>query len=367
MTQSIRERFLITGGAGFIGSAVVKMLLEETPHEVAVLDALTYAGNPENLAAFAEEPRFRFFQADIRDRAAVDHVFDIVRPTRILHLAAESHVDRSIDAPGTFVETNILGTYNLLEASRKFLDTIPAEVRARFRFQHISTDEVFGDLDADDPRFEETTPYRPSSPYSASKAASDHLVHAWGRTFHVPTLLTNCSNNYGPRQFPEKLIPLMILTALAGKPLPIYGTGAQIRDWLYVEDHARALLAVALRAVPGSSYVIGGECEKTNLEVVQELCAVLDELTPRADGRPYAEQISFVRDRPGHDARYAIDPAKIRNDLGWRPREDFSSGLRKTVRWYLENRAWCRHIQEGSYQCQRLGLGNGESREKETL
>ena len=350
--------FLVTGGAGFIGSAVVKLLMETTPHRVVVVDKLTYAGNPENLAAFQKSPRFRFCQNDICDRPAMDRILAEEQPDNILNLAAESHVDRSIDAPGTFIDTNINGTYTLLEAARKYYATLDGAHRERFRFQHISTDEVFGDLDTPDaPRFCETTPYAPSSPYSASKAASDHLVRAWHRTFGLPTLLTNCSNNYGPRHFPEKLIPLVILSALAGKPLPVYGTGQQIRDWLYVEDHARALVAVALRATPGENYCIGGNCEMTNLAVVEQICALLDEMRPRQDGRRYAEQITFVTDRPGHDKRYAIDPGKIRRDLGWEPQENFASGLRKTIQWYLDNQPWCDHILQGTYQCQRLGLG----------
>ena len=354
----MERTFIVTGGAGFIGSAVVKLLMETTPHRVVVVDKLTYAGNPENLAEFQANPRFRFCQADICDRQAMDRILAEEHPDNILNLAAESHVDRSIDAPGTFVETNVNGTYTLLEAARKYYATLAEARRGRFRFQHISTDEVFGDLDTPDaPRFCETTPYAPSSPYSASKAASDHLVRAWHRTFGLPTLLTNCSNNYGPRHFPEKLIPLVILSALAGKPLPVYGTGQQIRDWLYVEDHARALVTVALQASPGESYCIGGNCEQTNLDVVKQVCALLDEMRPRQDGHPYAEQITFVTDRPGHDRRYAIDPGKIRRDLGWEPKENFASGLRKTIQWYLDNQPWCQHILQGTYQCQRLGLG----------
>ena len=354
----MERTFIVTGGAGFIGSAVVKLLMETTPHRVVVVDKLTYAGNPENLAEFQANPRFRFCQADIGDRQAMDRILAEEHPDNILNLAAESHVDRSIDAPGTFVETNVNGTYTLLEAARKYYATLDEARRGRFRFQHISTDEVFGDLDTPDaPRFRETTPYAPSSPYSASKAASDHLVRAWHRTFGLPTLLTNCSNNYGPRHFPEKLIPLVILSALAGKPLPVYGTGQQIRDWLYVEDHARALVTVALQASPGESYCIGGNCEQTNLDVVKQVCALLDEMRPRQDGHPYAEQITFVTDRPGHDRRYAIDPGKIRRDLGWEPKENFASGLRKTIQWYLDNQPWCQHILQGTYQCQRLGLG----------
>ncbi|WP_297537263.1 dTDP-glucose 4,6-dehydratase [Roseovarius sp.] len=348
-------RLLITGGAGFIGSAVVRLAVARG-HEVINLDALTYAACLENVASVADSPRYSFVHADIRDRAALDRVFAQHAPEAVLHLAAESHVDRSIDGPGTFVETNITGTYNLLEAARGHWH---AQGRPeRFRFQHISTDEVYGSLPADPTvKFTEDTPYDPRSPYSASKAASDHLVRAWHETYGLPILITNCSNNYGPFHFPEKLIPVVILNALAGKPLPIYGDGSNVRDWLYVEDHAEALLTVLERGVPGRSYNIGGENELSNLELVRRLCAVLDELAPREDGQSYAGQISFVADRPGHDARYAIDPARIRAELGWRPSVTVDEGLRRTVRWYLDNEAWWQALLARDGVGKRLGTG----------
>ncbi|WP_176014646.1 dTDP-glucose 4,6-dehydratase [Victivallis sp. Marseille-Q1083] len=356
------KKFIVTGGAGFIGSAVVRRLLQYTPHEVCVIDKLTYAGNLESLEPVAHLPTYRFERADICDRPAVEAIFDDFRPDAVMHLAAESHVDRSIDAPGEFVQTNIVGTYTLLEAARRYWQGLPAGRQAAFRFHHISTDEVFGDLKGPGDYFRETTPYAPSSPYSASKAASDHLVRAWQRTFQLPTLVTNCSNNYGPYHFPEKLIPLMILNALDGKPLPVYGDGGQIRDWLYVEDHAAALLKVITEGTPGQTYNIGGNHEKTNLEVVRLICALLDELRPRADGKSYREQITFVADRPGHDLRYAIDASKIRRELHWQPQETFASGLRKTVLWYLEHKdTWCRRVLDGSYRLERLGLGGKPS------
>ncbi len=348
-------RLLITGGAGFIGSAVVRLAVARG-HEVINLDALTYAACLENVASVADSPRYSFVHADIRDRAALDRVFAQHAPEAVLHLAAESHVDRSIDGPGTFVETNITGTYNLLEAARGHWH---AQGRPeRFRFQHISTDEVYGSLPADPTvKFTEDTPYDPRSPYSASKAASDHLVRAWHETYGLPVLITNCSNNYGPFHFPEKLIPVIILNALAGKPLPIYGDGSNVRDWLYVEDHAEALLTVLERGVPGRSYNIGGENELSNLELVRRLCAVLDELAPREDGQSYAGQISFVADRPGHDARYAIDPARIRAELGWRPSVTVDEGLRRTVRWYLDNEAWWQALLARDGVGKRVGTG----------
>lgn len=348
-------RLLITGGAGFIGSAVVRLAVARG-HEVINLDALTYAACLENVASVADSPRYSFVHADIRDRAALDRVFAQHAPEAVLHLAAESHVDRSIDGPGTFVETNITGTYNLLEAARGHWH---AQGRPeRFRFQHISTDEVYGSLPADPTvKFTEDTSYDPRSPYSASKAASDHLVRAWHETYGLPILITNCSNNYGPFHFPEKLIPVVILNALAGKPLPIYGDGSNVRDWLYVEDHAEALLTVLERGVPGRSYNIGGENELSNLELVRRLCAVLDELAPREDGQSYAGQISFVADRPGHDARYAIDPARIRAELGWRPSVTVDEGLRRTVRWYLDNEAWWQALLARDGVGKRLGTG----------
>ena len=348
-------RILVTGGAGFIGSAVVRHLVGNTNQEVACLDKLTYAGNLESLGSAADSPRYRFYRVDICDAPALDRVFAEFQPTAVMHLAAESHVDRSIDGPADFIQTNIVGTYTLLEAARRYWNTLEPESKASFRFHHISTDEVYGDLEGTDDLFTETTPYAPSSPYSASKASSDHLVRAWQRTYGLPTLVTNCSNNYGPYHFPEKLIPHMILNALAGKPLPVYGDGSQIRDWLYVEDHARALVEVVTRGEVGETYNIGGHNEKRNLEVVETICALLDELKPAADGRSYKELITFVKDRPGHDRRYAIDASKIERELGWKPQETFESGIRKTVQWYLDNRQWWERVLNGSYQLGRLG------------
>jgi len=340
---------LVTGGAGFIGSAVVRAAVARG-RAVVNLDALTYAACLDNVASVADSPLYRFEQADIRDRAALDRVFAAHRPDAVMHLAAESHVDRSIDAPGDFIDTNITGTYNLLEAARAHWDR--AGRPDSFRFHHISTDEVFGSLGATG-QFTETTPYDPRSPYSASKAASDHLVRAWGATYGLPVLLTNCSNNYGPYHFPEKLVPVTILNALAGKPLPIYGDGANVRDWLYVEDHADALLCVLDRGAVGQSYNIGGENERTNLELVQTICAILDRLHPGP--APYGDLITFVTDRPGHDARYAIDPTRIRDDLGWRPGVTVDEGLERTVAWYLDNEDWWRPLQARAGVGQRLG------------
>lgn len=355
-----RRKIIVTGGAGFIGSAVVRMLIGETPHEVCVIDKLTYAGNLDSLAEVSGSSRFHFEKVDICDRSGVDRVFKEFQPDAVMHLAAESHVDRSIDGPGEFIRTNIVGTYTMLEAARSYFASLDGERRKAFRFHHISTDEVYGDLGGPEDFFRETTPYAPSSPYSASKASSDHLVRAWRRTFGLPTMVTNCSNNYGPYHFPEKLIPLVILHALDGKPLPVYGTGAQIRDWLYVEDHARALIKVVTEGVPGETYNIGGHNEKKNIEVVETICRLLDELQPRPDGKSYREQITFVTDRPGHDLRYAIDAAKIGRELGWKPQETFESGIRKTVQWYLDNKdGWCRRVLDGSYRMERLGLGKG--------
>ncbi len=350
-------RILVTGGAGFIGSALVRHLLTETQHEVFNVDKLTYAGNLESLAPVAASPRYRFLQADICDRAAMDEALRDFQPDAVMHLAAESHVDRSIDGPSAFIQTNIVGTYSLLESVRAYWLGLDKERKAAFRFHHISTDEVYGDLHGADDLFTETTPYAPSSPYSASKAASDHLVRAWSRTYGLPVLLTNCSNNYGPYHFPEKLIPLMILNALDGKPLPVYGNGQQIRDWLFVEDHARALMEVVTRGKLGETYNIGGHNEQKNLDVVRAICALLEELAPEkpAGVARYEDLITYVQDRPGHDLRYAIDAGKIERELGWTPRETFETGLRKTVRWYLDNREWCRHVQDGSYQGERLG------------
>ena len=349
-------KLLVTGGAGFIGSAVIRHLIRNTGHEVVNLDKLTYAGNLESLAETVRSERYRFEQADICNRAEMDRILAQHQPDAIMHLAAESHVDRSIDGPAEFIQTNIVGTYTLLEATRHYWQALEGKNKANFRFHHISTDEVFGDLEElDDHLFTETTPYNPSSPYSASKASSDHLVRAWMRTYGLPTLITNCSNNYGPFHFPEKLIPLVILNALDGKPLPIYGQGDQIRDWLYVEDHARALVEVVTRGRPGETYNIGGHNEKTNLQVVQTLCGLLEELAPQP-GRDYRSLITHVADRPGHDHRYAIDAGKIERELGWAPAETFETGLRKTVTWYLNNQEWCKRVQDGSYQRQRLGL-----------
>lgn len=350
-------RILVTGGAGFIGSALIRHLIEHTGHEVLNLDKLTYAGNLESLQRIASNSRYEFVQADIADQTTVSTLLERFQPDAIMHLAAESHVDRSIDGPAAFIQTNIVGTYALLEATRAWWNRLPAEKRQAFRFHHISTDEVYGDLHGVDDLFTETTPYAPSSPYSASKAASDHLVRAWHRTYGLPVLLTNCSNNYGPFHFPEKLIPLVILNALAGKPLPVYGNGLQVRDWLFVEDHARALLKVVTEGKVGETYNIGGHNEQKNIDVVRGICTLLEELAPEhpAGVANYADLITFVQDRPGHDLRYAIDASKIERELGWTPEETFESGLRKTVQWYLDNLEWCRHVQDGSYQGERLG------------
>lgn len=350
-------RILVTGGAGFIGSAVVRHLIENSASEVANLDKLTYAGNLESLSSVADSPRYHFYQVDICDGAALDVVFAEFQPTTVMHLAAESHVDRSIDGPADFIQTNIVGTYSLLEATRRYWSGLPEEARAAFRFHHISTDEVYGDLEGTDDLFSETTPYAPSSPYSASKASSDHLVRAWQRTYGLPVLVTNCSNNYGPFHFPEKLIPHVILNALAGKPLPVYGDGSQIRDWLYVEDHARALVEVVTKGKVGETYNIGGHNEKRNLEVVHTLCDLLEDLAPNkpAGVERYRDLITFVKDRPGHDLRYAIDASKIERELGWVPQETFESGIRKTVQWYLDNCDWWQRVLNGNYRLGRLG------------
>jgi dTDP-glucose 4,6-dehydratase len=347
-------KLLITGGAGFIGSAVIRHIIRHTADSVVNVDKLTYAGNLESLAEVADSDRYAFEQVDICDRAEVERIFREHQPDAVMHLAAESHVDRSIDGPAEFIQTNIVGTYTLLEAARAYWNGLDAERRDAFRFHHISTDEVYGDLEGPEGLFTEETSYAPSSPYSASKASSDHLVRAWQRTYGLPTLITNCSNNYGPYHFPEKLIPLMILNALEGKALPVYGKGEQIRDWLYVEDHAGALYKVVTEGEVGETYNIGGHNEKQNIEVVNTICALLDELAP-SQHSPYANLITYVADRPGHDLRYAIDADKIERELGWRPEETFESGIRKTVQWYLDNQAWCRRVQDGSYQRERLG------------
>ncbi|MFJ5335987.1 dTDP-glucose 4,6-dehydratase [Pectobacterium sp. CHL-2024] len=354
------KRILITGGAGFIGSALVRYILTETQDSVVVVDKLTYAGNLSSLAPVADSSRFAFEQVDICDRAELDHVFTAYQPALVMHLAAESHVDRSIDGPAAFIETNIVGTYTMLEAARHYWQNLADADKRAFRFHHISTDEVFGDLHGTDDLFTETTPYAPSSPYSASKASSDHLVRAWLRTYGFPTVITNCSNNYGPYHFPEKLIPLVILNAVAGKPLPVYGDGAQIRDWLFVEDHARALYKVVTEGEIGETYNIGGHNERKNIEVVQTICALLEELAPNkpAGVAYYRDLITYVKDRPGHDMRYAIDAGKIARELGWRPEETFETGMRKTVSWYLNNEKWWRSVQDGSYAGERLGLND---------
>ena len=349
---------LVTGGAGFIGSAVVRHIIANTQDTVVNVDKLTYAGNKESLITVEHSPRYHFRQVDICDRAAIDAVLAEFAPDIVMHLAAESHVDRSIDGPAAFIETNIVGTYTLLEASRQYWLTLPPEKKSTFRFHHISTDEVYGALGATG-LFTEETAYSPNSPYSASKASSDHLVRAWHETYGLPTVVTNCSNNYGPYHFPEKLIPLVILNAIAGKPLPVYGKGNQVRDWLYVDDHARALYTVAKKGVIGETYNIGGHNEKQNIEVVQTICALLEEMRPEkpVGVAQYSDLITHVADRPGHDVRYAIDASKIQRELGWVPEETFDSGIRKTVRWYLDNPVWWQHVLDGSYQMQRLGLG----------
>jgi dTDP-glucose 4,6-dehydratase len=351
-------KILVTGGAGFIGSAVVRHIIKDTKDEVLVVDCLTYAGNLESLTDVSDDPRYNFEHVNICDRDGLDRVFAQHKPDAVMHLAAESHVDRSIDGPSAFMETNIIGTYTLLESARQYWLGLAAEKKPAFRFHHISTDEVYGDLHGTDDLFTETTPYAPSSPYSASKASSDHLVRAWHRTYGLPTMVTNCSNNYGPYHFPEKLIPLTILNAISGKPLPVYGNGSQIRDWLYVEDHARALYKVVTTGVVGETYNIGGHNERKNIDVVKTICRLLDELVPSklAGVDRYENLITYVTDRPGHDLRYAIDGAKIKRELGWQPQETFESGIRKTVEWYLNNKTWWQRVQDGSYSGERLGL-----------
>lgn len=361
--QKMSLNFLITGGAGFIGSAVIRFLVRETDHQVLNFDKLTYAGNLESLVGVSENSRYQFVRGDVCDRTLVSRLFSEFQPDVVMHLAAESHVDRSIDGPAEFIQTNIVGTSVMLECAREYWSQLDGEKKAGFRFHHISTDEVYGSLD-DTGLFTEQSAYDPSSPYSASKASSDHLVRAWHRTYDLPVLITNCSNNYGPYQFPEKLIPLVILNALEGKPLPVYGNGQHIRDWLHVEDHARALYKIVTEGEVGETYNVGGHNENTNLEVVNRICEIMDELAPSSLRGGEAEEaiqsykslITFVADRPGHDQRYAIDASKIKNDLGWVPAETFETGLRKTVEWYLRNAIWCQHVHDVSYQRQRLGV-----------
>ena len=353
-------KLLVTGGAGFIGSAVARHIINSTSSEVFVLDSLTYAGNLESLITISSDKRFTFRNTNICNQSELDKVFNEFKPDAVMHLAAESHVDRSIDGPAAFIETNIVGTYTLLEATRQYWNSLEGEARQLFRFHHISTDEVYGDLHGTDELFTENTPYSPSSPYSASKAASDHLVRAWHRTYGLPTIVTNCSNNYGPYHFPEKLIPLIIINALEGKTLPVYGDGGQIRDWLFVEDHARALYTVVTQGKVGETYNIGGHNERKNIDVVRAICEILEELAPEKTNGidSYSSLITHVTDRPGHDVRYAIDASKIERELGWTPQETFESGIRKTVEWYLANETWWRAVKDGSYASERLGITN---------
>jgi len=347
-------KIIVTGGAGFIGSAVIRQYITNTSHEVVNLDALTYAGNLESLAEVEQDTRYKFEHVNICNIKDLERVFNEHQPDAVMHLAAESHVDRSIDGPADFIQTNIVGTYNLLDVAKKYWNGLSGSKKEGFRFHHVSTDEVYGDLE-ETGYFTEETSYEPSSPYSASKASSDHLVRAWHRTYGFPVVITNCSNNYGSHQFPEKLIPLVTLNALEGKPLPIYGNGDQIRDWLHVDDHARALRLVLEKGENGETYNIGGHNEKTNLEVVTTICDLLDKLMPESLYVPHASLITYVADRPGHDLRYAIDADKIANELGWMPEETFESGIKKTINWYLNNSEWCLHVQDGSYQRERLG------------
>ncbi|MBE9516087.1 MAG: dTDP-glucose 4,6-dehydratase [Proteobacteria bacterium] len=354
----MQQKVLVTGGAGFIGSAVIRHIIDNTSDSVVNLDKLTYAGNLESLLGVSDSDRYDFEQVDICDRDELKRVFSQHKPDMVMHLAAESHVDRSIDGPGEFIQTNIVGTYNLLEVARAYWNELDDSSKAVFRFHHVSTDEVYGDLEGENDLFTEETSYEPSSPYSASKASSDHLVRAWARTYGFPVVITNCSNNYGPYQFPEKLIPLIILNSLAGKPLPIFGTGKQIRDWLYVDDHARALFQVMKEGALSETYNIGGHNEKQNIEVVKTVCGILDRLVPEHPGdiSSYSDLITYVQDRPGHDNRYAIDAGKIQRELGWVPDETFESGIEKTVQWYLDNNEWCQHVMDGSYRGERLGV-----------
>jgi dTDP-glucose 4,6-dehydratase len=349
------KRLLITGGAGFIGSAVVRHLIRDTPHQVLVVDKLTYAGNLDSLAPVAGDPRYNFVRVDIADMPRLRKAVDDFRPDAIMHLAAESHVDRSIDAANPFIQTNIVGTYVLLEAALAYWRSLSQAERARFRFHHISTDEVFGSLDSEG-LFIETSPYQPHSPYAASKAASDHLVRAWHHTYGLPIVISNSSNNYGPYQFPEKLIPLMIINCIDGKPLPVYGSGENVRDWLFVEDHARALVLLLEQGKVGESYNVSNSCEKTNIDVVRAVCSLMDDIAPNATVGKFETLIQLVADRPGHDRRYAIDAAKIRAEIGWTPRESFDSGLARTVRWYVDNRSWWQRIRTSVYGGERLGL-----------
>lgn len=352
-------KVIITGGAGFIGSAVIRHLIHNADHEIINIDKLTYAGNLDSLLSINDSNRYHFEQVDICNAKEVARVFLSHQPDALMHLAAESHVDRSIDGAAEFIQTNIVGTYVLLDEAKKYWESLEGDKKQSFRFHHVSTDEVYGDLDNLDDLFTEDTAYAPSSPYSASKASSDHLVRAWQRTFGLPTLITNCSNNYGSYQFPEKLIPVVILNALAGEPLPVYGDGKQIRDWLYVDDHARALVRVLEQGEVGETYNIGGHNEKTNLQVIHTVCEILDELRPDKPNnlKNYADLITYVKDRPGHDLRYAIDASKIADKLNWVPDETFGTGIRKTVQWYLDNMRWCDRVKDGSYQGERLGLG----------
>ncbi len=347
-------KIIVTGGAGFIGSALIRHFINNTQHHVFNVDKLTYAGNLESLKLVEHSDRYQFERADICDAAAMQRIFDTFKPDAIMHLAAESHVDRSIDGPADFIETNIVGTYQLLEVARAYWNTLNPEAKSSFRFHHVSTDEVYGSL-GDEGLFTEQTAYAPNSPYSASKASSDHLVRGWHHTYGFPVVTTNCSNNYGPYQFPEKLIPLIILNALEGKPLPIYGKGDNVRDWLYVEDHARALCLVLEQGVIGEVYNIGGHNEVKNIDIVNTVCELLDELVPDSNYKPHTSLITYVQDRPGHDKRYAIDAGKIERELGWVPDESYVTGIRKTVQWYLDNAQWCQHVQDGSYQRERLG------------
>jgi dTDP-glucose 4,6-dehydratase len=352
-----RAKILVTGGAGFIGSNLVRHSLG-LGYGVVNLDKLTYAGNLSSLASLPNEENYEFIRGDIRDRNLVSDIFARHKPDAVLHLAAESHVDRSIDGPSDFIDTNVVGTFALLEAARSYYESLDADEASRFRFLHVSTDEVFGSL-GEDGRFSESTPYSPRSPYSASKAASDHLVRAWRHTYGLPTLVTNCSNNYGPYQFPEKLIPHVIMSALAGRALPVYGDGGNVRDWLHVGDHCRAIISVLERGKPGETYAIGGDSERANIQVVRQICEILDELSPRPSG-PHSALITFVKDRPGHDRRYAMDASKIRAELGWKPEYTFEDGLRDTVKWYMDNRRWSDGVLSGDYRMSRIGLGTAD-------